>query len=45
MWEKAEICVKWLKYSTNCLINWEITQRFGKWLKYLGNEIDIWGTA
>ena len=34
MWEMAIICEKWLKYLTNGLINWEITQRFGKWLKY-----------
>ena len=41
----AKICVKWLKYLTNCLINREMTQRYGKWLEYLGNDIDIWGKA
>ena len=34
MREMAKICGKWLKYLTNGLINWEMTQRFVKWLKY-----------
>ena len=45
MFEMAKICGTWLKYLTNGLINWEMTQRFGKRLKYLGNGLDIWGTA
>ena len=35
----------WLKYLTNGVINWEMTQRFGNRLKCLGNSLDIWGTA
>ena len=34
-----------LKYLTNFLNMWEMTQRFGKWLKYLCNGLDIFGTA
>ena len=34
MWEMAKICGKWLKYLTNGLINWEMTQRFRKLRKY-----------
>ena len=45
MWEMAKICMKWLEYLTNFLINSEMTQRFGKWQKYLGNGLDIWDTA
>ena len=30
----AKICWKWVKYLTNGLIMWEMTQRLGKWLKY-----------
>ena len=41
----AKICGKWLKYLTNGLKMWKMTQRYGKWLKYLGNFLDIWGTA
>ena len=37
--------MKWLKYLTNGLINWEMTQKFEKWLKYLGNGLDTWGKA
>ena len=45
MWEMAKICGKWLKYLTNGLINWEMTQRFEKRPKYLGNNLDTSGTA
>ena len=38
----AQICGKWLKYLTNGLHMWELTQRFwemnkifGKWLRYM----------
>ena len=38
----AQIYMKWLKYLTNGLNMWELTQRFlemakifGKWLRYL----------
>ena len=34
MWEMAKNCGKWVKYLTNGIINWELTQRFGKRLKY-----------
>ena len=36
---------KWVKYLTNGLNIWEMTQRFGKWLKYVENGLDIWETA
>ena len=52
MWEKTQICGKWLKYVgiflnylTNGLKMWKITQRFGKFPKYLGNGLDTWDTA
>ena len=41
----AKIYGRCLKYLTNGLKTWEMTQRFGKCLKYLGNDLDIWGTA
>ena len=48
----TQICGKWLKYVgkflkylTNGLKMWKMTQRFGKWPKYLGNGLDAWETA
>ena len=48
MWEMAQIYGKWLKYLTNGLNMWELTQRFsemvkifGKWLKYMGHVLSI----
>ena len=42
MCEMAQIYGKWLKYLTNHLNMWELTQRFwemakifGKWLRYM----------
>ena len=42
LWEMAQIYGKWLKYLTNVLNMWELTQRlweiskiFGKWLRYM----------
>ena len=42
MWEMAQIYEKCLKYLTNGLNMWELTQRFwemakifGKWLRYM----------
>ena len=42
MWEMIQIYWKWLKYLTNGLNVWELTQRFsemskifGKWLRYM----------
>ena len=44
MWEMDQICGKWLKYLTNCLNMWELTQRYwemakilGKWLRCIGH--------
>ena len=48
----TQICGKWLKYVgkvlkylTNGLKMWIMTQRFGKWPKYFGNGLDTCGTA
>ena len=43
--EPDKTCGECLKYLTNFLNMWEMTQRFGKWLKYLCNGLDIFGTA
>ena len=37
--------MKWIKYLTNGLKMWNVTQRFGNRPKYLGNGFDTWGTA
>ena len=48
MWEMAKIYGKWLKYQTNGLNMWELTQRFwemaeifGKWLRCIWHSLSI----
>ena len=49
MWEIAKICGKWLKYLTNGLNVFQMTQISGKWpkyvrkwFKYLTNGLSLW---
>ena len=48
LWEMAKIYGKWLKYVTNGLNMWALTQRFWemaeifvKWLRYMGHGLSI----
>ena len=48
MWEMTKICVKWLRYLVNGLINWEndlkiweMAKIFGKLLRYMGHGLSI----
>ena len=52
LWEVSKIYWKWLKYLTNGLNMYELTQRFWemakifvKWLKYMEHGLSISGTA
>ena len=37
----AKNCGKWLKYLTNCLINWEMAQTQGARFKYFRDGIGM----
>ena len=48
LWEVSKMYGKWLKYLTNGLNMWKLTQRFYemakiivKWLKYMGHGLSI----
>ena len=48
LWVVSKIYMKWLKYLTNGLNMWELTQRFWemakifvKWLKYIEHGLNI----
>ena len=52
LWEASKIYGKFLKYLTNGLAMWQLTQRFwemaeifGKWLRYMRHGENILGTA
>ena len=52
MWEMAQTHMKWLKYLTNFLNMWELTQRFWemakifvKRLRRIVHDLSIGGTA
>ena len=36
------MCGKWLKYLTNGLNMWEMTQIYEKWLKHVRNGLSMW---